>query len=75
MNLGRPKRIFGFEMGGDPVEKKHVTSLFVLYSLDNVRYSYVTDAGGISPPHPVPFRLLNPISFCRFIFWTDRLNH
>ena len=56
MNLGTPKRIFGFELSGDPVEKKYVTSLFVLYSLDNVRYSYVTDAGGsviyLNPPPP-----------------------
>ena len=78
VNLGTPKRIFGFEFGGDPKVEKLVTSLLVLYSLDNTRYSYVTDAGGVPINEPL-IKLLTWGKKLKFgptltflpIFWTD----
>lgn len=48
VDLGRPTRIDGFLITGNPSGNQFVTSLFVLYSLDNQRFSYVLDKAGQS---------------------------
>ena len=46
VDLGAPTRLEGFEITGNPVEKEYVTSLFVLYSFDNQRFSYINGKSG-----------------------------
>ena len=46
VDLGTPTPLEGFEISGNPVSKEFVTSLFVLYSLDNQRFSYINGRSG-----------------------------
>jgi hypothetical protein len=47
VDLGTPTWIYGFEISGSPAVKEYVTSLFVLYSEDNQRFSYVPNRKGL----------------------------
>ena len=49
VDLGSPVWIDGFEISGSPTANEYVTSLFVLYSEDNQRFSYVPNRKGGSP--------------------------
>lgn len=46
IDLESPTLVHGFLITGSPTAKEYVTSLFVLYSLDNQRFSYVTNKKG-----------------------------
>lgn len=46
VDLGTPSWVYGFEISGNPAAKEYVTSLFVLYSEDNQRFSYVPNRKG-----------------------------
>lgn len=46
VDLGAPSWIYGFEVSGNPAVNEYVTSLFVLYSEDNQRFSYVPNRKG-----------------------------
>ncbi len=46
VDLGTPMWIDGFEISGNPTANEYVTSLFVLYSEDNQRFSYVPNRKG-----------------------------
>lgn len=48
VDLGTPTFVYGFEISGSPANKEYVTSLFVLYSEDNQRFSYVPNRKGNS---------------------------
>jgi hypothetical protein len=48
VDLGAPTWIYGFEISGSPSVKEYVTSLFVLYSEDNQRFSYVPNRKGLN---------------------------
>ena len=61
VDIGSPRRIFGVELSGSPTERHYVTSLFVLYSLDKKRFSYVLDDTGSFLWHP---SAIHPQSDC-----------
>ena len=46
VDLGSVRPVYALQIGGNPDGSELVTSLFVLYSSDDVRYSYVEDADG-----------------------------
>lgn len=46
VDLGESVWVDGFEISGHPTANEYVTSLFVLYSEDNERFSYVTNNKG-----------------------------
>ena len=46
VDLETPTLVYGFLITGSPTKKEYVTSLFVLYSTDNQRFSYVVDKKG-----------------------------
>lgn len=47
VDLGASVLVDGFEISGHPTANEYVTSLFVLYSKDNERFSYVPNKKGI----------------------------
>ena len=47
VDLGNAVWVNGFEISGHPNSNEYVTSLFVLYSQDNERFSYVPNRKGI----------------------------
>ena len=46
VDLGTRQRIFAIDLTGNPVDNEYVTSLYVLFSTDNKRFSYVVDKNG-----------------------------